>query len=52
VFEQPELAEADRVLATPILIRLFPTRRLTVIGDFADVDAVAGALELEREAAP
>jgi circadian clock protein KaiB len=49
VFEQPALAEADRVLATPVLIRLFPTRRLSVIGDFADVNAVAAALDLRQE---
>jgi circadian clock protein KaiB len=49
VFEQPALAEADRVLATPVLIRLFPTRRLSVIGDFADMDAVADALDLQLE---
>ena len=51
VFEQPALAEADRVLATPVLIRLFPTRRLSVIGDFADLQAVANALDLEQEVA-
>jgi hypothetical protein len=28
----------------------FPTRRLSVIGDFADVHAVAAALELQQEA--
>jgi circadian clock protein KaiB len=49
VFEQPALAEADRVLATPVLIRLFPTRRLSVIGDFADLHAVATALDLRQE---
>jgi circadian clock protein KaiB len=49
VFEQPALAEADRVLATPVLIRLFPTRRLSVIGDFADLHAVATALDLDQE---
>jgi circadian clock protein KaiB len=51
VFEHPALAEADRVLATPVLIRLFPTRRLSVIGDFADMHAVANALDLRREVA-
>jgi circadian clock protein KaiB len=51
VFEQPALAEADRVLATPVLIRLFPTRRLSVIGDFADLQAVANALDLQHEVA-
>jgi circadian clock protein KaiB len=49
VFEQPALAEADRILATPVLIRLFGMRRLSVIGDFADVDAVANALDLQQE---
>jgi circadian clock protein KaiB len=51
VFEQSALAEADRILATPVLIRLFPSRRLSVIGDFADLHAVASALELEQEVA-
>ena len=51
VFEQPALAEADRILATPILIRLLPTRRLSVIGDFADLQAVANALDLQQEVA-
>lgn len=51
VFEQPALAEADRVLATPVLIRLFPTRRVSVIGDFADLQAVANALDLRHEVA-
>ncbi len=48
VFEQPGLAEADRILATPILIRLFPAPRLSVIGDFSDSHAVATALDLEE----
>jgi circadian clock protein KaiB len=51
VFEQPALAEADRILATPILIRLLPSRRLSVIGDFADLQAVANALDLQQEVA-
>lgn len=52
VFEQPALAEVDHVLATPVLIRVFPTRRRSVIGDFADLHAVAEALELEQEVTP
>jgi circadian clock protein KaiB len=51
VFEHPALAEQDRVLATPVLIRLFPTRRLSVIGDFADLQVVADALDLQQEVA-
>lgn len=50
VFEQPALAEADRILATPVLVRLFPPPRLSVIGDFSDAHAVASALDLEEEA--
>jgi circadian clock protein KaiB len=49
VFEHPDLAEADRILATPVLIRLLATRRLSVIGDFGDLHAVAGALDLEEK---
>jgi circadian clock protein KaiB len=52
VFEQPALAEADRILATPVLIRLFATRRVSVIGDFADLHAVANALDLQHEVIP
>jgi circadian clock protein KaiB len=48
VFEQPELAEADRILATPVLIRIFPGGRLSVIGDFGDARAVALALDLQE----
>jgi circadian clock protein KaiB len=48
VFERPALAEADRILATPVLIRLSPPPRLSVIGDFSDVNAVAAALDLEE----
>jgi circadian clock protein KaiB len=48
VFEQPGLAEADRILATPVLVRLFPEPRLSVIGDFSDSHAVAVALDLQE----
>jgi len=48
VFERPALAEADRIVATPVLIRLFPAPRLSVIGDFSDLDAVAAALDLKE----
>jgi circadian clock protein KaiB len=47
VFEHPVLAEADRILATPTLIRLLPPPRLSVIGDFSDARAVAAALDLQ-----
>lgn len=49
VLERPDLAEVDRVLATPVLIRMRPEPRMSVIGDFSDFDAVAAALDLEEE---
>jgi circadian clock protein KaiB len=47
VFDRPDLAADDRVLATPILIRLRPEPRLSVIGDLSDWRAVAEILDLE-----
>lgn len=52
VFEHPDLAEVDRILATPVLVRLFPEPRLSVIGDFGDPGAVAAALDLEQGSDP
>ncbi|MBJ7328407.1 MAG: hypothetical protein JHC95_00830 [Solirubrobacteraceae bacterium] len=49
VFERPALAEEDRIVATPVLIRMFPPPRLSVIGDFSDPRAVAYALELGED---
>jgi circadian clock protein KaiB len=46
VFDRPELAEDDRVLATPILIRLAPAPRVSVIGDLSDWESVATILDL------
>jgi circadian clock protein KaiB len=46
VFDRPDLAEGDRILATPVLIRLRPEPRLSVIGDLSDWQAVAAVLDL------
>jgi circadian clock protein KaiB len=46
VFDRPDLAEDDRILATPILIRLAPAPRLSVIGDLSDWQSVATILDL------
>ena len=46
VFDRPDLAEADRIIATPVLVRLDPTPRLSVIGDLGDWQAVADILDL------
>jgi circadian clock protein KaiB len=47
VFDRPDLAENDRILATPVLIRLSPEPRLSVIGDLGDWRAVAAILGLQ-----
>jgi circadian clock protein KaiB len=46
VLEQPELAEEERILATPTLVKEspYPTRR--VIGDLSDIEKVIWALGL------
>jgi circadian clock protein KaiB len=46
VFERPDLAEAHRVIATPVLVRVHPEPGLSVIGDLGDWRAVAEVLDL------
>jgi circadian clock protein KaiB len=46
VFERPDLAEAHRVIATPVLVRVHPEPGLSVIGDLGDWRAVADVLDL------
>jgi circadian clock protein KaiB len=46
VLEQPHLAEQDRVLVTPTLIKQMPPPPRRVLGDLSDVDLVASGLRL------
>ena len=46
MFESPEVAEADGIIATPVLVRLYPAPRLSVIGDLGDWREVARILDL------
>lgn len=46
VLEHPALAEEDRILATPTVIRLAPLPRRRVIGDLSDHGAASVALDL------
>jgi circadian clock protein KaiB len=48
VIERPDLAEADGILATPVLIRLHPAPRLSVIGDLSDWRSVGTILDLDE----
>ena len=47
ILENPELAEQERLLATPTLIKSAPGPSVRVIGDLSDTRAVAEALGLE-----
>lgn len=46
VLEQPDAAEAARVLATPTLIKMLPPPLRRIIGDLSDRDKVLLGLEL------
>jgi circadian clock protein KaiB len=52
VRKQPELAEQDRVVATPTVLRLAPEPPRWVIGDLSDRRLAALALELADPEAP
>lgn len=46
VLQQPELAEDQRILATPTLIRVSPAPARRLIGDLSDVAVVVAGLDL------
>lgn len=47
VRERPELAEEDRILATPTLVRRQPAPVRKIIGDLSDIQRVLVGLEIE-----
>ena len=48
--ERPEVAEAQRILATPLLVREEPTPVRRVAGDLSDAERVLWTLGLGRPA--
>lgn len=46
VVERPDVAEAERILATPTVVRLSPAPERRVIGDLSDHPRAASALGL------
>jgi circadian clock protein KaiB len=48
VLEHPELAEEDKILATPTLIKQLPPPLRKVIGDLSDKEKVLLGLELQQ----
>jgi circadian clock protein KaiB len=49
ILERPQLAEEQRILATPTLIREFPLPVRRVIGDLSDKEKLLLALDLQPE---
>ena len=52
VFERPEMAEADHILATPTVIRQLPPPVRRVIGELSDHQKVLVSLDLEPNDPP
>jgi len=47
VLEQPQLAEEEKILATPTLIKVLPPPVRRIIGDLSDTEKVILGLDLE-----
>jgi circadian clock protein KaiB len=47
VRERPELAEEDRIIATPTLVRREPRPVRKIIGDLSDIERVLVGLEID-----
>jgi circadian clock protein KaiB len=47
VADRPEVAEAERIIATPMLVRASPPPVRRLIGDLSDLGRVRAALGLE-----
>ncbi|BCR03812.1 hypothetical protein DESUT3_08810 [Desulfuromonas versatilis] len=48
VLERPQLAEEEKILATPTLIKELPPPRRRIIGDLSDTEKVLAGLDLHR----
>jgi len=52
VLQEPDLAAADRIIATPTLIRTSPQPERRVIGDLSDLDTLLKTMRLSDPAKP
>ena len=52
IYQQPELAEDDRIFATPTLVRRLPLPLRRLVGDLSDAERVLGRLNLYSETCP
>ena len=46
VADHPEVAEAERIVATPMLVRVAPAPVRRIVGDLSDLDRVRWGLGL------
>ena len=46
VLEQPQVAEAEKILVTPTLIKEFPLPKVRIIGDLSDTKTVLLGLNI------
>jgi len=49
IFENPELAEEDKILATPTVIKLLPAPIRKIVGDLSDREKVLLGLDLRTK---
>lgn len=48
LLEEPGLAEQDKILAVPMLVRREPSPVRKIIGDLSNVELVSAALDFQR----
>jgi circadian clock protein KaiB len=46
--KNPEIALKERIVALPMLVRIYPVPRKILVGDLTDTEKVLRALEIER----
>lgn len=49
LYQQPQLAQGDQIVAVPTLIKQLPSPLRRVIGDMSDVERVLVGLDLRRK---
>lgn len=49
ILERPQLAEDDKILATPTLIKVLPTPLRRLIGDLSDHEKVLLGLDIQQQ---
>ena len=52
VLERPDVAEQQRIFATPTLVKEVPSPSRRVIGDLTEIQKVLSSLDLDRWARP